>query len=174
MKYVESYAKLAEFGRELLGVTSLEEGLPMIAEYAKNIIGADRCSIFIYQKRINVVWSTLADGIEKIVLRADEGIVGQTIKEQKAIIVNDTYNNEHFLKRVDEKSGYITHNIASVPIFDSMQHVIGVLQLLNKQDGDFDSEDTRFMTFFAHYISGYLELATIFRDDEETLLKLNE
>ena len=173
MKYVESYAKLAEFGRQLLGVTSLEEGLPMIAEYAKNIINADRCTIFIYQKKINIVWSTLADGIEKIILRADEGIVGQTIREEKPIIVNDTYNNEHFLKKVDEKSGYVTNNIASVPIFDSMQHVIGVLQLLNKKDGEFDKEDARFMTFFAHYISGYLELATIFREDEESLLNLS-
>jgi len=174
MKYLDSYTKLAQFGRELLGITSLEMGLPIISEYAKSVIHADRCTIFIYQPRINIVWSTIADGMEKIIVQADEGIVGQTIQEEKAIIVNDTYNNEHFLKKIDHKSGYITSNIASVPIFNSMKEVIGVLQLLNKEGSEFDADDTRFMTFFAHYISGYLELATIFREDEEKLLSLNK
>ncbi len=173
MKYMDSYTKLAQFGRELLGMTSLEMGLPIISDYAKSVIHAERCSIFIYQPRINIAWSTLADGMEKIIVQADEGIVGQTIQEERPIIVNDTYNNEHFLKKVDHKSGYITSNIASVPIFNSMHKVIGVLQLLNKLEGEFDSDDTHFMTFFSHYISGYLELATLFREDEEKLLNLN-
>ena len=62
----------------------------------------------------------------------------------------------------------MTKNIASIPIFDSNRQIIGVFQLLNKEGG-FDREDARFMIFFAHYISGYLELAILF-DDEATLL----
>ena len=167
MKEMDSYTKLAQFGRELLGITSLELGLPIISDYAKSVMHADRCSIFIYEKNKNIVWSTLSDGIEKITLQGDEGIVGQTIQNKEPIIVNDTYNNTNFLQKVDHKSGYVTSNIASVPIFDSMQKVIGVLQLLNKCEGDFNDKDTRFMIFFSHYISGYLELATIFREDED-------
>ena len=166
MKYIDSYTKLAQFGRDLLGITSLELGLPIISEYAKQVIHADRCSIFVYQRNKNIVWSTLSDGIEKIILQADEGIVGRTIQEAVPIVVNDTYNNENFLKKIDHQSGYITSNIASIPIFNSVHHVIGVMQLLNKQEGDFDVDDIRFMTFFSHYISGYMELATLFRDDE--------
>ena len=169
MKHVDSYMKLAQFGRELLNVTSLEQGLPIISNYAKNIIQADRCSIFIYQSSKNIVWSTLSDGIEKITLNADKGIVGQTIQKKKSIIVNDTYNNPHFLKMIDHQSGYITSNIASVPIFNSTHHIIGVLQLLNKEEGDFSTDDSRFMTFFAHYISGYLELATLFHVEDNKI-----
>ena len=47
MEYAEAYAKLAAFGRELMDrVASLDEGLPMIAAYAKDVIKAERCSIF--------------------------------------------------------------------------------------------------------------------------------
>ena len=44
----QTYKKLAHFGKELLGSAKLEEGLPLIAKYTTEIIGANRCSIFIY------------------------------------------------------------------------------------------------------------------------------
>jgi len=96
-------------------------------------------------------------------------IVGHTIQVQKPVVVNDPYHDEHFMAKVDQKTGYVTKNIASIPIFDSNRYVIGVIQLLNKEGGDFDHDDVRFITFFAHYVSGYLELASLFRDDEVNL-----
>ena len=174
MSSKERYIKLAQFGRQLLDrVKTLEEGLPLIADYAKEIIGADRCSIYVYNSKINMLWTTLADKIEKIMINADEGIAGSTIAEAKPIIVNDPYNDDRFLQKIDHKTGYVTRNIASVPVFNSDRKVIGVLQLLNKEE-EFAPEDTRFMVFFAHYISGYLELATLFREDEEYLYRTDE
>lgn len=166
MKYVNSYAKLASFGHDLLNQTSLEKGLPMIAGYVKDVVGADRCSIYIYDKPENKLWTTLADGIERVEIDADSGIAGATIKERKPLIVNAPYKDPRFYAGIDQKTGYITKNIASVPVFNSRRELIGVLQLLNKE-GDFDKEDTRFMIFFAHYVSGYLELSTLFNSKSE-------
>jgi GAF domain-containing protein len=70
---------------------------------------------------------------------------------------------------VDNKSGFVTQNIASIPVFDSSRKIIGVFQLLNKEGG-FTAEDSKFMIFFAHYISTYLELALSY-DNQGTLLK---
>lgn len=161
MKYIDSYMKLANFGRDLLNQRSLEQGLPMIASYVKEVVGADRCSIYIYDKPVGKLWTTLSDGIEKVEIDATSGIVGATIQERKPLIVNDPYKDPRFYAGIDQKTGYITRNIASVPVFNSRREVIGVLQLLNKGN-DFDREDTRFMIFFAHYISGYLELSCLF------------
>ncbi len=163
-----TYAALAEFGQTLLKRPTMSEGLPMISEYAKKVSGAERCSIFIYNPKLQMLWTTLADGIEKIMVHQDDGIVGHTLKEGKPILVNNPYEDERFLHSIDNKSGYVTENIASIPIFDSNRHVIGVFQLLNKLGG-FSRDDAKFMIFFAHYISGYLELAMLF-DDDATLL----
>ncbi len=166
-----SYVALAKFGKTLLDKRpTLPEGLPMISEYAKEATGADRCSIFIYNPKIQMLWTTLADGIEKIMVHKDDGIVGQTLKEAKPIIVNDPYENEHFLHRIDNKTGFVTKNLASIPIFDSNRKIIGVFQLLNKPDG-FNNDDAKFMIFFAHFISSYLELAALFDDDATILAK---
>ncbi len=101
-KYSSSYTKLAEFGRELLYRKSLADGLPHISKYAKEIIGADRCSIFMYDSQKEELWTTLADGVEKIVVDAHSGLVGETLKVKKPIIENNVYSNTHFLSNIDK------------------------------------------------------------------------
>lgn len=166
MKYADTYIKLADFGRELLQKKSLGEGLPHIAKYAKDVIHARRCSIYMYNRKDDEVWTTLSDGIQMINIASDKGIVGQTIREKKPIIVNDAYSHPGFLSEIDKDTGYKTVNIITAPIFNSSRDIIGVLQLLNKDDG-FDKEDTRFMIFFAHYVSGFLELISEYKIDKE-------
>jgi len=166
MKYADTHAKLSEFGRELLNKKSLPEGLPHISKYVKNVIGAKRCSIFINDNKKKELWTTLADGVEKIVIPSDKGIVGHTLVAKKPIIANDVYSNPHFLSEVDSQTGYKTNNIVTAPIFNSQREIIGVLELLNK-DGGFDNEDIKFMIFFAHYISGFLELVSLYSNQNE-------
>ena len=166
MKYVDSYIKLAKFGRELLDKKSLGEGLPHIAKYAKDVIDARRCSIYMYDKKNDELWTTLSDGIEKIVIPSEKGVAGRTLKDKKPIIVNDAYSDPDFLQDIDEETGYVTVNLITAPIFNSSREVIGVLQLLNK-DGNFDSEDIKFMVFFAHYVSGFLELIIKYKKAEK-------
>jgi len=166
VKYVDSYIKLANFGRELLDKKSLGEGLPHIAKYAKDVIDARRCSIYMYDKKNDELWTTLSDGIEKIVIPSEKGVAGRTLKDKKPIIVNDAYSDPDFLQDIDEETGYVTVNLITAPIFNSSREVIGVLQLLNK-DGNFDSEDIKFMVFFAHYVSGFLELIIKYKKAEK-------
>ena len=157
MTYKDTYVKLADFGRELLSKTSLKEGIPLISKYAKAVIGAQRCSIFIYDNEKKQLWTTLADNIEKIEIPANQGLVGHTLKEKKPLIENDPYSNPHFLPDIDKISGYSTQNIITAPIFNATREIIGVLELLNKEGGYNDS-DMKFIIFFAHYISGFLDL----------------
>ena len=164
------HVKLAQFGKELLKHGSLEEAIPLISEYAKELSGAKRCSIYIYDNDTKELWTTLADGIEKIHLKADEGIAGHTLQKAQPILENTPYKNPSFKQDVDKESGFITENIASLPIFDSTRRVIGILQLLNKKEG-FDTKDLRTMTFFAHYVSSYLELAIFYERNNASLLE---
>ena len=116
-----SYAALSVFNRSLLKRPTLSEGLPLISEYAKQVSGAERCSIFIYNQKIEMLWTTLADGVEKIMVHKDDGIVGSTLKEGKPILVNNPYEDDRFFHAVDNKTGFVTENIASIPILPRFQ-----------------------------------------------------
>jgi len=165
-KYTKNYTKLAEFGRELLDKKSFVDGLPHISKYAKEIIQAQRCSIFMYNSSKNKLWTTLADDVERIIIDSDTGIVGETLRLKKPILENDVYSNPHFLASVDKSTGFKTTSIITAPIFNSQKEIQGILQLLNKQGG-FNNDDTKFMIFFAHYISGFLELINLYEESEE-------
>ena len=159
----DMYSKLADFGRELLEKKSFGEGLPHIVAYSKEVMGADRCSVYIYEEDTDKLWTTLSDGVKKIVVPSGKGVVGYTLRVRKPVIVNDPYSDPHFLPEVDKKTGYKTNNMITAPIFNSNREIIGVLQLLNKADGEFNDDDKMFIIFFAHYISGFLELVVKYK-----------
>lgn len=153
--------QIAAFGHKLMTITDIEESFNLIASEAKELVVAERCSIFIVDKEDKMLWTKLSDGIGKIVLSLDSGIAGDTYTQAKAQVVNDPYSDERFLPSIDKKSGYTTKNILTVPIFNSKQEVMGIIQLLNKLMGDFNEKDLEMITFFANFVSGSLELVIL-------------
>ena len=151
------YKRLADFGREILEKRTLLEGLPLIARYAKELIGAERASIFIHDPKAKKLWTMLADNVEKIVIDDDKGVVGETLQKQKPLIVNDVNKDPNFYPEVDRSTGYRTYNLITAPIYDMSNGVCGVLELLNKEGG-FTKEDIRFIKLFAHALSSFAEL----------------
>jgi GAF domain-containing protein len=155
---MKTYNQIAEFGQKLMALGDIENTLKLIADEAKKLLGTERCSIFIVDKEDEILWTKLSDGIGRIVIALDSGIVGDTYQTQTPQIVNAPYEDARFLQVIDKKSGYTTKNIITVPIFDSRREVIGIIELLNKSRMDFNASDLETLTFFANYVSGSLEL----------------
>ena len=155
------FEAIATFGKKLAYLENIEDALIAIAEKAKELLDAERCSIFLVDSDANILWTRLSNGIGRIAIGLDSGIAGLTYQSAEAQIINDPYNHPNFLAAIDEKSGYKTRNIIAVPIFGSEQTVIGVMQLLNKRDEtqEFNVEDKHLLTFLSNYVSGTLELA---------------
>jgi len=158
---MKKFNQIADFGKELMALTDMEEALELISKEAKLLVNADRCSIFIVDHEDNMLWTKISDGIGRIVISLDAGIVGDTYAKKEPQMVNNPYEDERFLPSIDKKSGYTTKNILTVPIFNSKREVMGVIQLLNKSRGDFDESDLETLTFFANYVSGSLELVLL-------------
>jgi len=158
---MKKFNQIAEFGKKLMSMDDMENVLELISQEAKSLVDAQRCSIFIVDYEDKILWTKLSDGIGRIVIGLDSGIVGMTYKTKKPQIVNNPYEDEHFLPNIDKKSGYTTKNMITVPIFDSKRQVMGIMQLLNKKRFDFGSEDLELLTFFANYVSGSLELVIL-------------
>lgn len=155
---MNKFNQIAEFGKTLMTLSDMENALDLISTEAKRLVNADRCSIFIVDDEDQMLWTKLSDGIGRIVIGLDSGIVGSTYAKKEAQVVNNPYEDSRFLPNIDKKSGYETKNMLTVPIFNSRQDVMGVIQLLNKSRTDFDNEDLETLTFFANYVSGSLEL----------------
>ena len=158
---MSNFNQIAEFGKKLMTLEKIEDSLELIADEAKKLLNAQRCSIFMVDKEENILWTKLSDGIGRIVLSLDSGVIGHTYKTGKPQIVNSPYEDSRFLQKIDKESGFITKNIITAPIFNSNREIIGIVELLNKSMGDFNDKDLRTLAFLANYVSGSLELASI-------------
>jgi len=159
MSPTQAFAQIAEFGKKLMANDSIEDSLELISAEARELVHAERCSIFMVDAETNMLWSKHSDGMGRIAIGLDSGIVGDTYKRQESQIVNHPYQDARFMSKIDAKSGFVTRNMICVPIFDSKRDVIGIIQILNRREDDFSIEDESNLAFFANYVSGTLELA---------------
>jgi len=143
---------IASLKNDISQIDNIRDSITVVAKYAKSVTGADRFSLFIYNKEKDQLRSIYADGINAtIALRSNAGIVGYAFHKKESILENNTSSSAIFLGAVDKKSGYHTKTILAVPIIGSDNSRIGVIQLLNKEEG-FNEIDKKNIEAFVNVI----------------------
>lgn len=135
---------LSEIARTVNAQANLDKLLITIAEQTKMVLNADRCSVFLYDKEKNELWSKVALGIdesEEIRFSADKGFAGYAVKTGETIRIKDAYNDSRFNKEIDKHTGYRTYNLLCMPMRNIKFEIIGAFQVLNKKDSDFTDAD---------------------------------
>jgi len=135
---------LSEIARTVNAQANLDKLLITIAEQTKMVLNADRCSVFLYDKEKNELWSKVATGIDEsqeIRFDADKGFAGYAVKTGETIRIKDAYKDSRFNKEIDKNTGYRTYNLLCMPMRNIKFEIIGAFQVLNKQSGDFTDAD---------------------------------
>jgi class 3 adenylate cyclase/putative methionine-R-sulfoxide reductase with GAF domain len=96
-------------------------------------------------------------------IRLGQGIAGYVAAKGKAIIVNDTNRSPHFFAGVDRSTGFVTRSALCVPMI-SKGRVIGVIEVLNKINGDFTTGDEDLLQSIASSVSIAIENARLYRE----------
>ncbi len=73
-------------------------------------------------------------------LPADKGLAGSVLQAQQSEVINDVPNDPRFYGKIDSESGFQTRNMIAIPLVAGEERV-GVLEVLNKVDGDSFTED---------------------------------
>jgi GAF domain-containing protein len=89
------------------------------------------------------------------------GIAGHCFQSGETINLADAYADSRFNKEVDQRTGYRTRSLLCAPVHNRDGQRLGVVQLLNKEDGVFTGEDETFLCFFANHASIFIEIAQL-------------
>lgn len=135
------------------------EKINVISSTLKKLIGAERCTIFIYDEICQSFWSAHIEGLSYIELPDGKGIVSDIFHKKGIIIVNDVQNDPRFHKDIDLSTGYNTQTMLAVALLNHLKKPIGVMQLINKNRDDkkFTQQDKLILTKMVHYISQFTE-----------------
>ncbi len=143
-----------EYAGRIGAARDTHDFLKLNADMARDLVGADRCSVWLVDRKREQLWTTVAHGVDEIRIPMGTGIVGATVSGDETILVNDTENDPRFMKNA--AGGYQTKSLLSIPLRGSDGVVIGVLQALNKPDG-FLPEDSELLGLAAAYAANSLE-----------------
>ncbi|HAX90515.1 MAG TPA: adenylate/guanylate cyclase domain-containing protein [Cyanobacteria bacterium UBA11370] len=144
----------------------LEATLRLVMDQARDLMQADRSTLFMLSRERGELWSKVATADEKTMVEiripANRGIAGYVASTGQPLNIPDAYKDPRFDPSTDQKTGYVTRTILCMPVFNSAGDLIGVTQLINKQQGSFTSSDEEFMRAFNIQAGIALENAKLF------------
>ncbi len=161
-------AALLNVARTLAAETSLELLLKTVAEEIKKVLDADRCTVFLLDKQNNELVSKIALGMGTQELRfpADKGLAGYVAQSGEIINIKDAYSDSRFNQDIDKETGYKTKTILCMPIWNMKHEILGVFQVLNKQNGTFSKEDEEVLIAIGSSAGIAIENARLFESQQ--------
>ncbi|NDJ11782.1 MAG: GAF domain-containing protein [Acidobacteriia bacterium] len=134
---------LLQIATKVAAAETLDEILRYIVEVSVSRTDAERGSLFLNDEKTNELYSRVAQGvgIREIRLLNDTGIAGAVFKSGQGLIIDDAYSDSRFNSQIDVDTGFTTRNLLCAPITTPSGDVIGVLQILNKREGNFTADD---------------------------------
>jgi len=185
MKSHEKLNELIKLGSRINTTQDLDILMERILYESRKIASADAGTIYIKQddnlifthaqnntqqaklpKGRKLIYSTFALPINNNSIAGHVALTGKTLVIQDVyIIAGKTYS---FDKSYDEKSGYRTKSVMTVPLKNERDDILGVMQIINPMDDncnpiDFTEEDGLYINHFAAMASMVLQKAQMTR-----------
>ena len=168
IKNADPLSALVTIGQAVAADKNIDSLLKTIAEETKIAIQADRCTVFLYDKSKNEIWSKVALGLgsKEIRFPADKGLAGHVVTTGETINIKDAYDDDRFNKEIDLQTGYHTQSILCMPIKNQKQEIVGAFQVLNKMNGYFTKEDEDLLIAIGSSAGISLENAKLFEEQK--------
>jgi Nif-specific regulatory protein len=160
-EHVDKLRAVLNICRRMSAMTDLASLQSLITREAKELLQADRVSIFLFDRDNCELWSAISQ--EGKIMRFDArlGIAGAVALSGQTINVVDAYQHPLFYKEVDVETGYQTDTLLAVPLHSLDGAVIGVGEATNKLGGSFTAEDAEILATLAARLADVLENSAV-------------
>lgn len=129
-----------------------------VADCLRDILDAERATVFEYHPKANELVAvaghgpdgTLMESLDGIRVPLGTGIAGAAGADRAIINIPDAYADDRFYRGIDEKTGYRTRSILTIPLIAAdVNELVGVAQVLNRREGPFGADCERIATALA-------------------------
>ncbi|XP_076053728.1 putative 3',5'-cyclic phosphodiesterase pde-5 isoform X1 [Oratosquilla oratoria] len=154
-------------------MVSMDTLIMKVMNFAQKLVNADRASLFLVDSKNRELFARIFDmgntfdenkppqASKEIRFSIGTGIAGIVAQTGEVLSISDAYSDPRFNRHVDQQTGYVTKSILCMPIF-IRGNVIGVMQMVNKKQGNFTKEDEESFEMFAVYCGLALHHAKLY------------
>lgn len=170
----EKLAKALQVGFVINSTIDLEEVLNLIMKYANIVTDAVASTLMLLDEKTGELVFSIPTGpnaehLKDVRIPPGAGVAGWVAEKQTYLLVPDTRKDDRFYPQIDDMTGMETRSLLCVPM-KSKRKLIGVLEVMNKKDNSFFTEDDALiLSVFSHHAAIAIENAMLFNSMKNRL-----
>lgn len=161
---------LFSYTPKIAGEKNLKKLVTLMADLGQQLVVSDRCTLWLYDKSSQELYTYVAHGVKELRMSADKGFAGEAVRTGKPILIDDAYEDPRFNPDIDKQTGYRSKAMMVMPISNNDGSILGAFQAVNKmtENGVFTQTDLERLNLTATYSGKTLEAAELFDEVEKT------
>ncbi len=167
-KRLERYKRLIEISRDLASTLELDPLLNRIIHAARDITDAEAASILLYDDTARELYFQVAtnpDPMMRGMVIPMDSIAGWIVTHREPVRISDVKKDTRYFKNVAQTLSFATKSLMGVPLI-TKEKVVGVLEVLNKTDGDFSDTDEDMLTVLGAQAAIAIENTRLFQQSD--------
>ncbi len=92
------------------------------------------------------------------------GIAGNVFAKGQPMVIQNVQDDQRHFEQIDQNTGFTTQDMIALPLKRWEGHPIGVLEVMNKADGELDQDDVAILTIIASFTALSIEQARLFQE----------
>ncbi|HXE76103.1 MAG TPA: GAF domain-containing protein [Candidatus Xenobia bacterium] len=148
---VERLTALYDIARIFNSTLELDALLPVVADKIRDICGAQAANLWLIDPEANDLYVAQKSGDDPTVddearVKMGEGLVGEVAQKGEGHVVADAAEDERLVERRRTSKEFELQSLMVAPLLKE-DNVLGVIEVINKQDGTpFDEDDLFFLS----------------------------
>lgn len=164
-KRVEELAILNELSTSLSSTLDLDKVLTLIMERINAVLKVQAGSLLLIDDKtgelvFQIALGEKAEEVKPFRLQMGQGIAGHVAQSGKPLMISDAQKDHRHYKVVDVTTDFLTRSLLCVPMIVKGK-VIGVIEIMNKLEGDFTESDLTLLNSIATYAAIAIENARL-------------
>lgn len=168
MHYKTEMAAVQRISQALFHTIDLDELVETTLRIALEEVGAEAGSILLADPETEQLVFQYSIGAKPVprgtAIAWDQGISGAVFQSGEPRITNEVAQNTSHYRQIDQNTGFVTRDMVTVPLRRWRGEPIGVLNVLNKRNGQLTEQDLGLLTIISAFAALAIQQAKQFED----------
>ena len=169
-KRLEGYRRLIDIARDLASTLDLDILLNHIISAASDLTETEAASILLYDDAARQLYFQVATNLDQPALRGlvvplEGSIAGWIVTNHKAARITNVMGDPRHFSNIEKQTHVTTRSLLGVPLI-TKEKVVGVLEVINKQVGEFTDDDEDLMQVLGAQAAVAIENARLFQQSD--------
>jgi signal transduction histidine kinase len=169
-RLLKYYKRFVDVSQSLASTLELGPLLKNIMEAGVELVEAEEASILLYDQHTHRLYFEAATNSDKspelqTMFVPEESIAGWVALNRLPQIVNNVKQDERHFESIEKEVNFVTRSLVAVPLV-AKEKLIGVLEVLNKKEGEFNHEDQEILLALASQAAIAIENSRLFQQSD--------